>query len=299
MLGHEAGHILSDHVIYSTALVILLQRRHAPAEAAADLRRAAAAGRQARAARVVPRRRAELRPRGDARQPQPDDHLPDADGDRRRRRLAQAEPRRVRPPGRRVRGLGARLGQAQPLPLGALPDARVPGPPRVGDHEVGPLRRVRPHHVAASIRARRPVDPREEARRRRGVLRGALPHASSRSSARASTRPATRWPTRPTSSPTGSGSDSAQLPAAGAPTAMIQHAVAGRACSSRTAAWRSAPARARRSACAGRAPSARATWRSSTSVDVLLRGRQRAGDGDRAAHAARRTLLVSDSAARP
>ena len=40
VLGHEAGHILSDHVLYQTALYILLADRRRPAAAAAVLRRA-------------------------------------------------------------------------------------------------------------------------------------------------------------------------------------------------------------------------------------------------------------------
>ena len=73
VLGHEAAHILSDHVLYSDGAGDPAQH---PRATAADGRPAAAGG-QARAARVVPRRGAVLRPRGDARQPQPDDDLPD------------------------------------------------------------------------------------------------------------------------------------------------------------------------------------------------------------------------------
>ena len=61
VLGHEAGHILSDHVLYRTALIILLSL--SGVGRLPDVRRAAAAGRQAGAAGVVPRRRALLRPR--------------------------------------------------------------------------------------------------------------------------------------------------------------------------------------------------------------------------------------------
>ena len=59
VLGHEAGHILSDHVLYRTALMILIRLGVGPLHAAAVLRRAAAAGDHARAARVVPRRGAD------------------------------------------------------------------------------------------------------------------------------------------------------------------------------------------------------------------------------------------------
>ena len=94
---------------------ILLRIGTRPLMAAAVLRRPAAAGDPARAAGVVPRRGADLRPRGDARQPQPDDDLPDDDGDGGRRGLAQAQPRRVRQAGQRVRRVGAGLGQADAL----------------------------------------------------------------------------------------------------------------------------------------------------------------------------------------
>ena len=56
VLGHEAGHILSDHVLYRTALMILLSVTGLGRMPL--LRRAAAAGGQDGAARVVPRRRA-------------------------------------------------------------------------------------------------------------------------------------------------------------------------------------------------------------------------------------------------
>ena len=57
VLGHEAGHILSDHVLYRTALMILLQL--GGATRLPLIAGPAAAGRPARAARVVPRRRAD------------------------------------------------------------------------------------------------------------------------------------------------------------------------------------------------------------------------------------------------
>ena len=56
VLGHEAGHILSDHVLYRTALIILIQL--SGAARLPILAGPAADGRQAGAAGVVPRRRA-------------------------------------------------------------------------------------------------------------------------------------------------------------------------------------------------------------------------------------------------
>ena len=58
VLAHEAAHVHSDHVLYRTALLILL--RIGAARAAAAARRAAPARDPARAARVVARRRALL-----------------------------------------------------------------------------------------------------------------------------------------------------------------------------------------------------------------------------------------------
>ncbi len=76
MLAHELGHILSDHVLYITALNILL---------AAGGGLPLGLGLPVRAVRAVllewmPRRRAELRPRGHARGARPADRLPGADG---------------------------------------------------------------------------------------------------------------------------------------------------------------------------------------------------------------------------
>ena len=129
VLGHEAGHILSDHVMYRTALMILLSIGF---RAAADDGRAAAAGGQARAARVVPRRRAELRPRGHARQPRSARHLPHADGAGRRRQVEEAEPRRVPQAGRASTRSGSPAGTGSSrlrTELGA--DPRGAGPARV------------------------------------------------------------------------------------------------------------------------------------------------------------------------
>ena len=67
VLAHEVAHIVSDHVLYRTALQILCGSRPAPA----DGRRHAADGRPARAAGVVARDRADLRPRRGDRQRDP------------------------------------------------------------------------------------------------------------------------------------------------------------------------------------------------------------------------------------
>ena len=150
VLGHEAGHILSDHVLYRTALMILIQLTGAtrlPMFAGLPLM-------AVQLALLEWFRAAELsvRPRGDARQPRPARHLPHADGAGRRRLVAQARPRRVHPPGRRVRGVELGLGQAQPAAHRALPHAQLPGPARQGDHGLGALGRVRPDRRAASTR---------------------------------------------------------------------------------------------------------------------------------------------------
>ena len=95
VLGHELGHILSDHVVYRTALMILIRLEHVGA--AADPRRQPAAARGAlRAARMGARRRALVRPRRGADGPRPARRLLDAHGDDRRRRRRRAQPRRVR-----------------------------------------------------------------------------------------------------------------------------------------------------------------------------------------------------------
>src|SRR5215208_3639792 len=149
VLGHEAGHILSDHVLYRTALLILLS--------------ATGVGRMPMLAG---------RPRGHAGQPGPPRELPDADGARRWDHLPQARPRCVRPPGRRLRGVGAGVGQAGPRADRARPDARVPRQARVGADEVGPLGRLRPDRLGPVRPPRRPGRRARGGRRRRRVLRG-------------------------------------------------------------------------------------------------------------------------------
>ena len=81
VLAHEAGHILSDHTLYRTALLILLEL--GPPSGCRSSRAAALAVRRG-APRVVPRQRALVRPRRDAREPRPADDVQDADGARRR-----------------------------------------------------------------------------------------------------------------------------------------------------------------------------------------------------------------------
>ena len=189
VLGHEAAHILSDHVLYRTALMILLSA--SGLARLPDARRPAAGRGQDGAARVVPRRRAVVRPRGHAGQPRPAGHLPHADGAGRRYRVAQAGPRRVRAPGDRVRGVGARLGQALAPADRARPDARVPGQARARGDALGAQRRVRPDRgrrvpqaaATPSTRGARPATPSTS-----------TPSASARSSA--TRAPAWRRPAR-------------------------------------------------------------------------------------------------------
>ena len=163
VLGHEAGHILSEHVLYRTALMILLELRGAtrlPFLAGLPLMAV-----RMRAARVVPRGRALLRPRGHARQPRPAGDVPDDDRARGRRQRAQARPRRLHPPGRRLRGVELGLGQAQPHAQRAPAHAQLPGPAREGGHGLGPVRASTTGSSAASsrratsrpTRARRPA----------------------------------------------------------------------------------------------------------------------------------------------
>ena len=61
VFAHEAGHVLSDHVLYRTALVIVLRPVRAARHPAAAVPVAGGAD------GVVPRGRAQLRPRGGAR----------------------------------------------------------------------------------------------------------------------------------------------------------------------------------------------------------------------------------------
>ena len=94
VLGHEAGHILADHVLYMTALEILLALGTGPL----PLRRrrcrcwgsSCALLEWFRAAELTSDRAATLVTRD------PHGDLPDADGHLRGRDLAAAEPRRVR-----------------------------------------------------------------------------------------------------------------------------------------------------------------------------------------------------------
>ena len=159
VLAHEAGHVLSDHVLYGTALTIIT----APQPAAGDPAAADAAAR--RADGVVPLGRAELRPRGGARDARPADRLPRADGDRRRRRGQAPRPRRVHEAGRRST---ARAGSGLERLSRLLLDLNVTHPMPVRRiHElmaVGRERRLRPHRRRLLRRRRdEPVRPRAEA----------------------------------------------------------------------------------------------------------------------------------------
>ena len=173
VLGHEAGHILSDHVLYITALhilVMLSRGARLPFIAGLPLQAVKVALFEwYRAAELSSDRAATLVNR---------DPLVTcrtmmvlAGGGQ----LAQAQPRRVHPAGDRLRGVELRLGQAQPDAQRPVADPRPAGPPRQGDHGVGAVRRVRPD------RGRRVPDARAAGRRaqggRRGVraLQGALP----------------------------------------------------------------------------------------------------------------------------
>ena len=98
VLAHEAAHVHSGHVLYQTALVILLRLSQRPAAAG----RPAADADPLRAARVVPRRRAVLRPRGGAAHARPAGGVPDADGPDGGRRGRAPQPRRVHQAGHRL-----------------------------------------------------------------------------------------------------------------------------------------------------------------------------------------------------
>ncbi len=109
VLGHEAGHILSDHVLYRTALMILTSLGTSvvrlPLLAGLPLLAVKLALLEwFRAAELSCDRAATLVNRD------PLVTSRHADGDRGRCRLAQAQPRRVPAPGQRLRRSGSRAG---------------------------------------------------------------------------------------------------------------------------------------------------------------------------------------------
>ena len=81
VLAHEAAHVHSDHVLYRTALLILLQIGSGGTPAAAG--RSAASRHPVRAARVVTRSGALVRPGRSPRDARPGGRLPRLDDDRR------------------------------------------------------------------------------------------------------------------------------------------------------------------------------------------------------------------------
>ena len=208
VLGHEAGHILSDHVLYITALHILIAlSRGRPA--AVHRRPAAAGGRCSRCSS------------GTARPSCPSDRAATlvnrdplvtcrtmmvlAGGVRSSKLNLDA----FIQPGERLRGVELRLGQAQPDAQRPLADARPPGPARQGDHGVGAVGRVRPDRRAASTRratsrptrARRPARPTSTTR---SASAGSSASSAARTSARRSPTRRRRSPARPRRSRTGS-----------------------------------------------------------------------------------------------
>ena len=115
VLAHEAGHILSDHVLYQTALMILIEIGARPLQrlpffAGLPLLAVGLALLEwYRAAELTCDRAATLVTRSPMTTCQTMMVIVG------RRRLAQAQPRRVRRAGQRVRRLGAGLGQADAL----------------------------------------------------------------------------------------------------------------------------------------------------------------------------------------
>ncbi len=105
VLAHEVGHILSDHVLYTTALAILLRAGGGvpfPLAIPAMAVRAVLLE-WARAAELSCDRAAALVVRD------PEDRLPQPDGAGRRHARRPAQPRRLPDAGARIRGLGRSL----------------------------------------------------------------------------------------------------------------------------------------------------------------------------------------------
>ena len=192
--GHEAGHILSDHVLYRTALMILLSLsafRRLPVLAGLPLLGVRLALLEwFRAAELSCDRAGTLVNR---------DPLVTCRtlmvlaG---RRHVAQAQPQRVHPPGRRVRRprleLRPRLAPADR----AGDDPRAPRPPGQRGHEVGALRRVRPDRARRLPAARGRETPARR-RPRPSTSTSSASGACSRTPARAWRRPPRRRPRRP------------------------------------------------------------------------------------------------------
>ena len=142
MLAHELGHILSDHVLYMTALDILVRAgANLPIVVGVPLR-------AVRAVLLEWCRAAELssRPGGDSRGARSADRLPHADGARRAEcRLRSSTSTRSWP-----RRWSTRAGKTEVRPRPALlsRDRRHPllrRAARVGGDALGPEWRVRPH----------------------------------------------------------------------------------------------------------------------------------------------------------
>ena len=107
-MAHEAGHILSGHVTYQTALTILLRASPAVTRSGCT----AAGGHTARPSRVVPGRRALLRSSRRACRRRPRARHLDADGARRRTPERTSVDRSLSPTGGGVRGVGRWTGPA-------------------------------------------------------------------------------------------------------------------------------------------------------------------------------------------
>ena len=160
VLAHEAGHILSDHVLYRTALLILLQL-------AALGRVPTLAGLPTvaiRSALLEWSRAAELRrPRRNTRQPRSSCHLANTARARQWPLVEAAQRQRVSPPGPGLPRVGLGLGphrawspRAEPDPLPSCPAGR-------GVDGVGALRRLRPDRRWQLRKRQEKADPAAEA----------------------------------------------------------------------------------------------------------------------------------------
>ncbi len=143
VLAHEAAHVHSDHVLYQTALLILL--RLGSTVRLPILAGLAAARHPARPARVVARGRAVVRPRGGARHARPAGGLPGADDDRRRRGGGGAQPRRVHRAGDGVHRGRRRARANDEASAGPASDPSDARPAREDASRLGPRGGIRPH----------------------------------------------------------------------------------------------------------------------------------------------------------